>query len=214
MMHDYQREFIHLAIQQKALLFGEFTLKSGRISPYFFNMGCFNTGAAIAAIGKFYAQAILHAALPFDVLFGPAYKGVPLVTTTAIALAERGIDKPYAFNRKEIKSYGEGGWVIGAPLHGRVLMVDDVISAGNTVREVIGIMEIAKAHLAGIVIALDRQERGQQGELSALQEVQRTYQIPVISIVCLDHILEYLQEIGDESSSRRILDYRSLYGVV
>ncbi len=213
-MQKYQREFIKFALHYKALLFGEFILKSGRKSPYFFNMGCFNTGAAIAKLGSFYAAAIQRAAIEYDILLGPAYKGVPLVTTTAIALAEHyGVDKPYCFNRKEAKTYGEGGIIVGAPLVGRVLMIDDVISAGLTAYEVINIVQQAGAELAAIVISVDRQERG-ANHLSAVAEVEQKYNIPVISIVRLEHVLAYLQEQGDENLLIPMLEYRKQYGAV
>ena len=212
-METYQRSFIEFALQHKALLFGEFTLKSGRKSPYFFNMGCFNTGAAIAKLGGFYAAAIAHATVQYDVLFGPAYKGIPLVTTTAIALAEHhAIDKPYCFNRKEAKNHGEAGMIVGAPLTGRVLMIDDVMSAGVTAHEVINIVKQAGASLAAITIAVDRQERG-LNQRSAVEEVEKEHHIPVISIIGLQHVLQYLTELGNDSQLERMLEYRAQYGV-
>jgi orotate phosphoribosyltransferase len=212
-METYQRSFIEFALHNKALLFGEFTLKSGRKSPYFFNMGCFNTGAAIAKLGEFYAAAIVHATVQYDVLFGPAYKGIPLVTTTAIALAEHyAIDKPYCFNRKEAKNHGEGGMVVGAPLTGRVLMIDDVISAGVTVNEVINLVKQAGASLAAITIAVDRQERG-FNQQSAVEEVEKEHHIPVIPIIRLKHVLEYLTELGNDSQLEQMLEYHAQYGV-
>ncbi|HVV69658.1 MAG TPA: orotate phosphoribosyltransferase [Gammaproteobacteria bacterium] len=212
-METYQREFIEFALHYKALLFGEFTLKSGRKSPYFFNMGCFNTGQAIAKLGWFYATAIRQAQVEYDVLFGPAYKGIPLVTGTAIALAEHyAVDKPYCFNRKEAKNYGEGGMIVGAPLAGRVLMIDDVISAGVTVHEVIRIVHEAGASLAAIAISVDRQERG-MNQQSAVEEVEQKHHIPVIPIIRLKHVLEYLKEVGKDSQLERMLAYRAQYGV-
>ena len=182
-MQPYQREFIELALSHQALGFGEFTLKSGRVSPYFFNAGKFQTGAALAALGRFYAEAVIDAGVDFDLVFGPAYKGIPLATTAAVALADQyGRDMPYCFNRKEVKDHGEGGTLVGAPLEGRVLIVDDVMTAGTAVREVMSIIADAGAKPAAVVVGLNRQERG-QSELSAIQEVERDYGIPVISIV-------------------------------
>lgn len=212
-MQDFQRQFIDFIIANKVLRFGEFTLKSGRISPYFFNSGLFNTGNAIAALGRFYAQAIMHSSIEFDMLFGPAYKGIPLATTAAIALADHHQrDVPYAFNRKEAKDHAEGGFIVGAPLAGRVLMIDDVISAGISARQSIEWIERAGAHPAGIVIAVDRQERG-QGSLSAVQEVQQRHHIPVAAIITLAHIESYLQERPENTALvARIQDYRAQYG--
>jgi orotate phosphoribosyltransferase len=212
-MKDYQREFLDFAIACQALRFGEFTLKSGRVSPYFFNTGLFNTGAKLARLGRFYARAILDSGLPFDMLFGPAYKGVPLATGTAIALAENfGRDVPYAFNRKEVKKYGEGGVIVGAPLAGRVLIIDDVISAGTSIRESVGLIKTAGAEPAGVAIALDRQERG-EGKLSAVQEVESAHGLKVVSIVALDTLLAYLD---GKDSVRHYLEainaYRREYG--
>lgn len=213
-MQDYQREFLDFAIGIGVLRFGQFTLKSGRRSPYFFNSGLFNSGASLARLGRYYAAAIQHSAVPYDMLFGPAYKGIPLVSATAIALADHhGRDVPYAFNRKEAKDHGEGGMTVGAPLAGHVLIVDDVISAGTSVRESIDIIQRAGATPAGVVIALDRQERG-AGPLSAIQEVEQLYRMPVISIVKLDHLLEYLRASpGMEASVRAVEAYRAEYGV-
>lgn len=213
-MQDFQREFIRLAIKHEVLCFGEFTLKSGRTSPYFFNAGRFKTGAALADLGRFYAAAIVAANLEFDVLFGPAYKGIPLAATTAVALADQHqLDMPYCFNRKEAKAHGEGGSLVGAELVGRIAIVDDVITAGTAVREVMGIIDQAGATPAAVIIGLNRQERG-QGELSAIQEVEQQYDIPVISIVGLDDIVTFLQETGDQAEVvASIKQYREQYGV-
>ncbi len=213
-MQQYQREFIQLAIKHQALCFGEFTLKSGRTSPYFFNAGKFQTGAALAALGRFYADAIVAAGLDYDVVFGPAYKGIPLAATTAVALADQHQqDKPYCFNRKEAKSHGEGGSLVGAPLQGNILIIDDVITAGTAVREVMAIIRAAGAKPAAVVIGLNRQEKG-QGELSAIQEVEQEYGIPVVSIVCVDDIISFLEEQGnDHTMVAAIRHYRQQYGV-
>jgi len=212
-MKDYQREFLDFAIECQALRFGEFTLKSGRVSPYFFNTGLFHTGARLARLGRYYAAAIIDAGLPFDMLFGPAYKGVPLVCAAAMALAGAGRDVPYAFNRKEAKRYGEGGVVVGHPLQGRVLIVDDVISAGTSVRESVDIIRTAGATPAGVAIALDRQERG-TGALSAVQEVEQGLGLRVASIVSLETLLAYLHGKGDGSRAyvSAIDTYRGKYG--
>ncbi len=213
-MQDYQREFIEFAIEQNVLRFGEFTLKSGRISPYFFNAGLFNSGAALAKLGRFYAAAIEQAGVPFDVLLGPAYKGIPLAATTAVALADHhNRDVPYVFNRKEAKDHGEGGNLVGAPLEGGVMIIDDVITAGTAIREVMEIIDNAGAKPAGTVIALNRQEKG-KGELSAIQEVERDYNMPVISIVSLNDLIEYLEEKGDKTEEvAAIRAYREQYGI-
>ncbi len=193
-MQDYQREFIDLARRCEVLRFGSFTLKSGRQSPYFFNAGAFASGAALAVLGRCYAQRIVDEGLDFDVLLGPAYKGIPLAAATAVALAsEHGIDVPFAYNRKEAKDHGEGGVLVGAPLTGRVLVIDDVITAGTAVTEVAAMVEGAGASLAGVVIGLNRQERG-QGELSAIQEIEARWGIPVLSIVCLDDLIAYIED--------------------
>ncbi len=213
-MKDYQTSFIELARGVDALKFGEFTLKSGRQSPYFFNAGAFCTGAALAALGRSYAAAIVAADVEFDVLLGPAYKGIPLAASVAIALAEQhGRDVPYAYNRKEAKDHGEGGVMVGAPLEGRVLVVDDVITAGTAIREVMGIIEAHGATCAGVAVGLDRQERG-QGELSAIQEIEREFEIPVISIVNLAHLIAYLGSLGATASDllHSMEAYRSQYG--
>lgn len=214
-MQEYQREFIRLAIKYNALKFGSFTLKSGRMSPYFFNAGLFNSGAALAALGKYYAAAIMDAGVEFDMTFGPAYKGIPLVSATAISLAdEHGIDRPYAFNRKEVKTHGEGGTIVGAPLAGRVLIIDDVITAGTAIREVIDIISQYGAEPAGVVIGLNRQERG-KGDLSAIQEVEQEFSIPVISITAVDNVIEYLEDeqTADRGIAEQIRQYRLDYGV-
>lgn len=212
-MKPYQREFIEFAIQQKALLFGEFVLKSKRISPYFFNTGLFNTGLAIAKLGEFYAQAIINSGIEYDMLFGPAYKGIPLVTSVAIALAQgHQINKHYAFNRKEKKDHAEGGLIVGSALQGKVLVVDDVISAGVTVKESVELIQKENAKWAGQVILFDRQERGLESDLSAVEEVKQKYQGEVISVVTLKDLMTYLEEIGDHSNFALIKDYTVQYG--
>lgn len=211
-MKPYQRAFLEFAIECEALRFGRFTLKSGRISPYFFNSGLFNTGGRLARLGRFYADAIEDSGLDFDMVYGPAYKGIPLATATASALAERGHDVPYAFNRKEAKQHAEGGIIVGAPLAGRVLIVDDVISAGTSVRESVDIINKLGARPAGVAIALDRQERG-QGTLSAVQEVEQTLGLHVVSIADLDTLLSWLaQKDGVEEHLEAISAYRRQYG--
>jgi len=209
-----QQAFVEFALQHDVLRFGEFTLKSGRTSPYFFNAGLFNSGAKLAQLSTFYATTITANQLAFDVLFGPAYKGIPLVASTAIALAnltER--DYPYCFNRKEAKDHGEGGNLVGAPLQGRVLLIDDVISAGTAIREAVDIIHQANAQLVGVVIALDRQERG-QGQQSALQEIEQHYQIPVISIAKLNDLIDYVaQTPALKKYLAAIESYRQEYGV-
>jgi orotate phosphoribosyltransferase len=213
-MQAYQREFVDFALQAGVLRFGEFTLKSGRLSPYFFNAGLFNTGAALARLGRYYARTIAEAQIPFDLLYGPAYKGIPLAAVTCAALAEHhGMDVPYAFNRKEAKAHGEGGVIVGHELYGRALIVDDVISAGTSVRESVEIIRAQGAEPAGVVIALDRQERGQSAR-SAVQEVQATYGIPVAAVVRLDDLVEYLTELPAAGGHLdRIRAYRAEYGV-
>ncbi len=214
-MQTYQSRFLEFAIESKVLCFGEFTLKSGRSSPYFFNSGLFNSGAKLARLGEFYAEAIIASGIQFDMLFGPAYKGIPLVATTAIALAQHhGRDLPYAFNRKETKDHGEGGNIVGAPLQGRVMIVDDVISAGTSVRESTALIRAAGATPAGVVISLDRQERG-KGNRSAIQEVEQQMGIPVASIANLDALLDYLTTRPELAQWRhKVDDYRKRYGVV
>lgn len=210
-MSNYQQAFIEFAMQQKVLRFGEFTLKSGRVSPYFFNAGLFNTGSQLAKLGQFYADAIQSANLNFDMIFGPAYKGIPLAATTAIALAEKHHqDYPYAFNRKEAKDHGEGGSIVGAPLSGRVLVVDDVITAGTAFLEAKDIIEQQGAEVAGVVIAVNRQERG-QGERSALQEIEEKYGIPVLSIINLDDIIAHVEH-AEPDALETVLNYRERYG--
>lgn len=212
-MSNFRQDFIRFAVQTNVLCFGEFQTKAGRLSPYFFNAGLFNDGVALRNLSQFYAQAIQAAAVPFDMLFGPAYKGIPLAAGTAIALAEQGSNVPYCYNRKEAKDHGEGGTTVGAKLQGRVLIIDDVISAGTSVRESIELIRAAGAQPCGVVIALDRMERG-QGELSAVQEVQRNYGIPVISIATLDDLLGYLRTEGEmEHNLVTVQTYRDRYGV-
>lgn len=213
-MKAYQRQFIEFALSKQVLKFGEFTLKSGRTSPYFFNAGLFNTGRDLALLGRFYAAALMDAALEFDVLFGPAYKGIPIATTTAVALAEHhDRDLPYCFNRKEAKDHGEGGSLVGSPLVGRIMLVDDVITAGTAIRESMDIISAQGASLAGVLIALDRQERG-RGELSAIQEVERDYACKVISIITLKDLIAYLQEKPEMAEHlAAVQTYRDSYGV-
>ncbi|WP_439134502.1 orotate phosphoribosyltransferase [Pseudomaricurvus sp.] len=213
-MQQYQRDFIQLAIDHEALCFGEFTLKSGRTSPYFFNAGKFQTGAALAALGRFYADALEASGVAYDVVFGPAYKGIPLAATTSVALSDKhGKDMPYCFNRKEAKDHGEGGSLVGAPLQGKILIVDDVITAGTAVREVMSIIKAEGAEPAAVLIGLNRQEKG-QGELSAIQEVEQDYGIPVVSIVCLEDIITFLLEQGGQQDMvDKIREYRVQYGV-
>jgi orotate phosphoribosyltransferase len=213
-MHAYQRDFIRFAIDRGVLRFGEFTLKSGRTSPYFFNAGLFNSGSALAQLGRFYAAAIVESGIPFDVLFGPAYKGIPLAATTAVALAEHHqLDVPWCFNRKEAKDHGEGGSLVGAPLTGDVLIIDDVITAGTAIREVMQIIQGAQAKACGVLIALNRQERG-NGALSAIQEVERDFAIPVVSIVSLNQVLEYLADDPQLKQHLPVVEaYRAQYGI-
>jgi orotate phosphoribosyltransferase len=213
-MQNYQNDFLDFALDVGVLRFGQFTLKSGRISPYFFNAGLFNRGSSLARLGKFYAQAIVDSGIPFDVLYGPAYKGIPLAAVTAAALYDHhGIDIPYAFNRKEAKDHGEGGTIVGHPLEGRILIIDDVITAGTAIRESMDIIEAEGATPAGVIIALDRQERG-KGEHSAIQEVEKNYNLKVAAIVRLEHLVEYLSTKDDsEDSLKMIQTYRDEYGV-
>jgi orotate phosphoribosyltransferase len=213
-MRDYQRDFLDFAIARDVLRFGAFTLKSGRVSPYFFNAGLFDSGAALARLGRCYAAALVESGLEFDTLFGPAYKGIPLVAAVAIALAEHyGRDLPWCCNRKEAKDHGEGGTLIGAPLAGRVLIVDDVITAGTAIRETMDLLARHDAIPAGVIIALDRQERG-QGERSAVQEVERAHGVPVTRIVTLDDLVAYLAERPRYAESLTTLRvYRERYGI-
>ncbi len=212
-MSDLRQDFIRFAVQQKVLCFGEFQTKAGRMSPYFFNAGLFNDGLSLKSLADFYAKTILASNVQFDVLFGPAYKGIPLAAGTAIALAGLGRNAPYSYNRKEVKDHGEGGATVGAKLQGHVLIIDDVISAGTSVRESIEIIRTAGATPCGVVIALDRMERG-QGDLSAVQEVHQSYGIPVIAIATLDDLLGYLQsESGMVQNLNATKLYRDQYGV-
>lgn len=205
--------FLRLALERQALRFGEFVTKAGRRSPYFFNSAHFDDGAAFGALCGFYAEAIEASGLTFDALFGPAYKGIPLVAGVAIRLAERGLNRPFAFNRKEAKDHGEGGTLVGAPLTGRVLIVDDVISAGTSVRESVDLIRGAGAEPAGVVIALDRMERG-TGEKSAVQEVREQYGIPVVAVVTLDNLVEFLErDANRQSELQAVAGYRATYGV-
>ena len=212
-MQDYQREFLEFALARGVLRFGEFTLKSGRRSPYFFNAGLFNSGAALAALGRFYARTIVDSGMQFDMLFGPAYKGIPLVSVTAATLAEHhGRDLPWSFNRKETKDHGEGGLLVGAPLQGRVLIVDDVITAGTAMRESLSMIRAAGAQPAGLVIALDRQERG-QGKKSAIAELRDTEAIEVASIARLEDIIAWLQgRMGMAACLVQLQEYHRRYG--
>jgi orotate phosphoribosyltransferase len=213
-MQDYQREFLDFALDRGVLRFGRFTLKSGRVSPYFFNAGLFNTGGALARLGRFYAQAIVASGIRFDVLYGPAYKGIPLAAVTAAALYDHhGIDVPYAFNRKEAKGHGEGGSIVGHALEGDILIIDDVITAGTAIRESIDIIGAEGARPAGVVIALDRQERG-KGERSAIQEVEADYGMPVAAIVRLADLVDFIRQRGDAAEHLANIEaYRREYGV-
>ncbi|GIU11537.1 MULTISPECIES: orotate phosphoribosyltransferase [Shewanella] len=213
-MKAYQREFIEFALERQVLRFGEFTLKSGRTSPYFFNAGLFNTGRDLARLGRFYAAALVDSGIEYDLLFGPAYKGIPIATTTAVALCDHhDIDMPYCFNRKEKKDHGEGGSLVGSELQGRVMLVDDVITAGTAIRESMEIIEAHKAALAGVLIALDRQEKG-KGELSAIQEVERDFGCDIVSIIKLEDLINYLSEkSGMEAELATVSAYRDQYGI-
>src|SRR5690554_2699983 len=213
-MKDYQREFIEFALSKGVLKFGEFTLKSGRTSPYFFNAGLFNSGADLARLGRYYAAALQDSGIQYDVLFGPAYKGIPIATAAAVSLYEfHGKDVPYCFNRKKKKDHGEGGNLVGSDLKGRIMLVDDVITAGTAIRESMDIVEANGASLAGVLIALDRQERG-KGELSAIQEVERDYNAKVVAIVIMADLIEYLSEQpGQETMLEQVRTYRASYGI-
>lgn len=213
-MQAYQQAFLQFAIDKQVLKFGEFTLKSGRVSPYFFNAGNFQTGADLSRLGKAYAEAIVDSGIEFDVLFGPAYKGIPLAAATSVALYEQHqIDLPWCFNRKEAKDHGEGGQIVGAPLAGRVLIIDDVITAGTAIRECFSLIDAAGATAAGVVIALDRQEKGQD-QRSAIQEVEQDHGIPVKAIIQLENITEYLVQQGNNPELiDKITNYRRQYGI-
>ncbi len=213
-MQAYKKAFIEFALARNVLRFGAFTLKSGRTSPYFFNAGLFNTGRDLAMLGQFYAQALVDSNIEFDLLFGPAYKGIPIATTTAVALADKHeIDKPYCFNRKEAKTHGEGGNLVGSELTGRVMLVDDVITAGTAIRESMTLLEQHSASLAGVLIALDRQEKG-KGELSAIQEVERDFDTQVVSIVSLTDLISYLRDTPEMSEHLAAIEaYREQYGI-
>ncbi|MGL4191259.1 MAG: orotate phosphoribosyltransferase [Vibrio sp.] len=213
-MKAYQREFIEFALEKQVLKFGEFTLKSGRKSPYFFNAGLFNTGRDLARLGRFYAAALVDAGIEFDVLFGPAYKGIPIATTTAVALADHhDVDTPYCFNRKEAKDHGEGGNLVGSKLAGRIMLVDDVITAGTAIRESMELIQANGADLAGVLVAIDRQEKG-QGELSAIQEVERDFGCAVISIISLSDLITYLEQQGGNAEHlQAVKAYRAQYGI-
>ena len=210
---DFRQEFIEFALQQNVLRFGEFTTKAGRLSPYFFNAGLFNDGQALNRLSQFYARAILDSGLAVDALFGPAYKGIPLVAVSALALAQAGRNLPFAFNRKEVKDHGEGGNIIGAPLAGRVLIIDDVISAGTSVRESVELIRAAGATPCGVVIALDRMERG-TGALSAVEEVEHDFGLPVVAVATLADLMSYLQDRPDfKANAVAVAAYRKEYGV-
>ncbi|MEM5504463.1 orotate phosphoribosyltransferase [Shewanella frigidimarina] len=213
-MKAYQREFIEFALDRQVLRFGEFTLKSGRTSPYFFNAGLFNTGKDLARLGRFYAAALMDSGIEFDLLFGPAYKGIPIATTTAVALCDHhDVDIPYCFNRKEAKTHGEGGSLVGSELKGKVMLVDDVITAGTAIRESMEIINAHNAQLAGVLIALDRQEKG-KGELSAIQEVERDFGCQIVSIIKLADLINYLSEKpGMEAELASVSAYREQYGI-
>ena len=210
----YQSEFIDLCVRLGVLKFGTFTLKSGRESPYFFNAGLFSTGAAINAVGRAYAEALAESDLAFDMVFGPAYKGIPLVTVTAASMAERhGRDLRFAYNRKEAKDHGEGGSIVGTPLSGRVLIIDDVITAGTAIRESIEIIKQAGATPAGVLLALDRQERAPDSQLSAVQEVRETYGIPVLAVISLQDLMTHMAAPGREADLGKMQSYRARYGL-
>ncbi len=211
-MQDYQKDFVQFAIDYGVLKFGDFTLKSGRQSPYFFNAGLFNDGNAMKKIGEFYAQALKASGIEFDLLFGPAYKGIPLVTATSIALQTNyDLNIPYTFNRKEKKDHGEGGNLVGAKLQGKVIIVDDVITAGTAIRESMDIIEASKAQIGGVLIALDRMEKG-QNDLSAIQEIEQTYNTKVINIINLNHLISYLKK-HDADNAVKVSNYQQQYGI-
>ena len=212
-MEQYQKDFVDFTLETGVLKFGEFTLKSGRVSPYFFNAGLFNTGSHLSELGKFYAQAIEASDLKFDVLFGPAYKGIPLASAASIALNDSfNRNVPYSFNRKEAKDHGEGGSIVGHPLEGDILIIDDVITAGTAIHEAQEIIQSSSAKAKGVIVALDRQEKG-KGELSAIQEVEKVFGIRVISIISLTHIIDYLKSNNDSTILTQIESYRSQYGI-
>ncbi|MDC3315540.1 orotate phosphoribosyltransferase [Candidatus Thioglobus sp.] len=212
-MEQYQKDFVDFTLETGVLKFGEFTLKSGRVSPYFFNAGLFNTGSHLSQLGKFYAQAIEESSLKFDVLFGPAYKGIPLAAAASIALNDvEGKSVPYSFNRKEVKDHGEGGSIVGHPLEGDILIIDDVITAGTAIREAQEIIQNSGANAKGVIVALDRQEKG-KGDLSAIQEVEQIFGITVLSIINLSHIIDYLKASNDSKILTKIESYRSQYGI-
>ncbi len=212
-MEQYQKDFVDFTLETGVLKFGEFTLKSGRVSPYFFNAGLFNTGSHLSELGKFYAQAIEASDLKFDVLFGPAYKGIPLASAASIALNDSfNRNVPYSFNRKEAKDHGEGGSIVGHPLEGDVLIIDDVITAGTAIHEAQEIIQSSGATAKGVIVALDRQEKG-KGELSAIQEVEKVFGIRVLSIISLTHIIDYLKSNNDSKILTQIESYRSQYGI-
>ena len=212
-MEQYQKDFLDFTLETGVLKFGEFTLKSGRVSPYFFNAGLFNTGSHLSELGKFYAQAIEASGLKFDVLFGPAYKGIPLASAASIALNDRfNQSVPYSFNRKEVKDHGEGGSIVGHALEGEILIIDDVITAGTAIREAQDIINNCGANAKGAIVALDRQEKG-QGELSAIQEVEQVFGITVLSIINLSHIIDYLRSSNDSKILTDIERYRSQFGI-
>ncbi|QUM74907.1 orotate phosphoribosyltransferase [Moritella sp. 24] len=213
-MKDYQREFIEFALEKEVLKFGEFTLKSGRTSPYFFNAGLFNTGRDLSRLGRFYAAALVDSGIEYDVVFGPAYKGIPIATTTVVALNDHhDIDAPYCFNRKEKKDHGEGGSLVGSALEGRIVLVDDVITAGTAIRESMDIIQAHNAELSGVLIALDRQEKG-KGELSAIQEIERDYGCNVLSIVTLGDLVTFLADKPEmQQHLETVKTYRENYGI-
>ncbi len=212
-MEQYQKDFVDFMLEIGALKFGEFTLKSGRVSPYFFNAGAFNTGNHLSKLGQFYATAIEKSNLDFDVLFGPAYKGIPLATAAAMSLNDTfGRNVPYSFNRKEAKTHGEGGDIVGHALQGDILIIDDVITAGTAIREAMDIIDANGAKAKGVIVAVDRQEKG-KGDKSAIQEVEENFGISVLSIINLSHLIDYLKQGSDKALIDRIEAYRDQYGV-